>query len=715
MDPLTSNFNFNDHPEYSTLSYRIEKQQAFPFTETTAPSLALKQENEKGLKNYQVSDISDEKLNGQLEDLLGTQQEKIEQSLESLEQSEQIYQVLQSTTSAQRTFNGHINIAKDIASNLVSSDAVELLAKIFPPDIIRNYAAEHFEKTSTVISLIGTFLSVVDTAATGTILICRAKLLKEAIAALNKVQQEVEKGEIQLTLEQKQALKQWKANLDFEKQLLAYDAAKYSLRVVKRTFSHIRIIAKFLPSDSPLVQATGPLQGLGWAAGGILWILSLMNLSKLSVQYADYNRWTTDLKNSSLAVKSKELLEKRETFNEQVKKLHQERDRNSETLKNRLDAFQTSLKQPRENKIKKLTQLENQLNNEKIKESDAQKELKMLGITVPTGTTKSDYLQLIKSQKTEASEWLKLFEKQVSEDPDFILKSYVQHQGTISQVLKSSLKRMVEKKLELERCFLRFRLIESSTLFTILTISLTVSAIVIIAGLSLTPPGAAILLGLTIGSAVISLGFTISGHFLSYKKKPTLWRDVTEVDLKAKLARIVACVEEFSRQLKYKRLVKKAQAIRTFQNDIKDFNKKSSQDQIRNSQKLIKEFEKAKETYWKQCEKVKKWNDKVQDLQDRLLRDYWEDFSRHAQLSETTFSHLLASKRAFQALDLELIDEETKSFLEKYLNIDIIKMRSLMKEDPRILQKTLQKFFSFSDADLIFFIERQNVLLAAKP
>lgn len=334
-----------------------------------------------------------------------------------------------------------------------------------------------------------------------------------------------------------------------------------------------------------------------------------------------------------------------------------------------------------------------------------------LGLVIPSifeSNTKEDYAKYFTELKIDQNlandpqfnQWL------ASQSRESLLKAYIDHQETIAQTSKNSLIEMVAKKHELEGKFIKFKMAESSISFTIGAISLTVTAVLAIIGLASIPFGGAglLLLALSVGTGIVSLSLMGAGHYLSYRYRSSnysLEAFTYSVNFKLFTAKIRSSIDETLYEIKRRKFDAITREIDALAGSAQKVD-----------EKLLERQEHILEDLKKKEAKVLKWKNKIENLENRRAQQSWQDFVSYARLRvgtvDSPFDTLKAFTEAFEQCDLSLLDEETKSFFEVQLGFNIEQLQAKLKADPEAVKKTLQKFFTLGDAELISFIEQQE-------
>jgi hypothetical protein len=297
---------------------------------------------------------------------------------------------------------------------------------------------------------------------------------------------------------------------------------------------------------------------------------------------------------------------------------------------------------------------------------------------------------------------------------DRLLRPYVDHQQTLDHTIKNALKQMIQQKHKLESRFLRLRSLQTHIHFSVGVVSLTISLVFAILGLLSLPLGGAgfILLALSIGSTVISLGLLGAIYIQSYRYKPHTTRALTiPFQFKVAWAKLRAAIQTYSHQAKEKKLIEVAQYL--------DYLHASSTDpEYRNHpdyQEALAAYQKARLSFKQSEEKVDAWTKKLKELEAHIDEKGWKDFARYASLQihpddTNAFDTLRAFQEALQACDLTLLSDETKTLLKDYLGIKLETLQTQLKQNPESVKNSLQEFFVLDNARFVNFIKSQQAI-----
>ncbi len=298
-----------------------------------------------------------------------------------------------------------------------------------------------------------------------------------------------------------------------------------------------------------------------------------------------------------------------------------------------------------------------------------------------------------------------------TQSQDTLLQFYVDHQETIENTTKNALKEMVQKKHAIESRFIQFKLNKSRIQFSIATIALVISVTLTILGLVSLPFGGAalILLGISLGSSLISLGFLGAGFYQAYREKPNATKTLSpRFQLKMTWAKLRTAIETYAHQSKEKKLLEVAKVLYKLQ-----MLKKTNEQNEKDYQKALADYVKAKEAFTESQKKMNKWSKRLKKLEDHLAKKSWQDFARQAALQinskPAAFDSLQAFQKAFEACDFRLLNEETKHLLEVQLGLDLEHLQAQVNKDPESIKDTLREFFVLGDTELVSFIKKAHL------
>lgn len=292
-----------------------------------------------------------------------------------------------------------------------------------------------------------------------------------------------------------------------------------------------------------------------------------------------------------------------------------------------------------------------------------------------------------------------------------LLEFYVDQQETIESTIKNPLKQMVQKKHEIESRFIHFKRTKDLIHFNIATIAFAATLTLALLGLLSIPFGGIglIIIFLSIGTTLMSLGLFGAGIYLAYKEKPNITQTLTLL-YQAKLtwARIRVSMHNYMHKGKEKKQLQAAKILHMMHQ-----NKINGAQNEQEYQKTLKEFNKAKLDFENNQKKIQFWANELSTLEANLTEKGWQDFAMQASLQTSDqpliFDTLKAFQEALQACDLRLLSEETKTLLTTYLGIDLETLQNQIQKNPEKIKKSLQEFFALDDANFISFIRKANI------
>lgn len=292
-----------------------------------------------------------------------------------------------------------------------------------------------------------------------------------------------------------------------------------------------------------------------------------------------------------------------------------------------------------------------------------------------------------------------------------MLQTYIDHQETIEHTTKNALKQMVQQKHEIENRFIKFKQTKAAVHFSVATISLTISVGLTILGLLTVPFGGAglILLMISLGSTVISLGLLGASYYQAYREKPNSTLTLS-IRFQAKMTwtRLRAAIQAYQHQAKEKKLLEIAKVLHRLQ-----MSTSLDKEHEAEYQQAFLDYEKAKLQFEESEKKTKEWLKKLKKLETHLAKQSWQDFAKQAALQigrdSAAFDTLQAFQQALEACDLRLLSEETKTLLSVQLGLDLEALQAQMNKDPKAIKKTLRDFFALNDAELVSFIRKMHL------
>lgn len=267
-----------------------------------------------------------------------------------------------------------------------------------------------------------------------------------------------------------------------------------------------------------------------------------------------------------------------------------------------------------------------------------------------------------------------------------VARLYSDHQNTIQKYAKD-LSQHKQMKIEREGLFLRAKLFVSSYKFAAAVISLGIAIVGLLSFYALIPVAAvATVTTIAVAFSYFAVGSTfllfMMGRVLNYFKHP-----VTSVHIRGNIA---LKWNEYQLAKKKFQQAKEAQHVQSLA--IQDNSKK---------EKLAAE--------------IKELESKVDFLEDREFQDFEklvglsiarkEDVERLKKDRKylTEFTTLSAATEAFTKLDLSLLDDETKTFLQDELGINVGDVSKLAT--PEEMKKDFVRFFG---GELIGFVNKRN-------
>lgn len=617
-----------------------------------------------------------------------TELEKKKQQLDKAHRSQKLIWI---TASVKDNVSAWSEFATSIGCNITDPGSLTFLKKSFNSRAmalpsIQNY----FHHSNTAFHVVGTFLQATDAGLSGALLISRGRILQQAKGALKILEKESKRDPANKELAE--IVKEWKSTLQLEDKDLMLDIASYGLSTTHNVLANMSVIAKFLPSHSILVRSPTALNSLGLAASGLALILTAIDYHHLNKDYSMFQGWIEDFIEKELPTVAIDP-DPTVTVNTPIKdllKTRREREEKQVTkLISKTEAEQSqTFKAYKEEKISQLNKL-----NKLIEKSPT--------LALDTLHHEMDQLGLKPGNTAEkCKEQLKDLETKEELFNDWLARSYTRHQPTVSRILKNAVTQMVKKKHQVENKFLKFKLFESRLLLGMAVVSLVVGGVVLALSLA-NPITGPILLAFTIASLAISVGLALAGHYLSHKKNPSLWTShIKMLDLKLKFSRLRVEIAHLSYRFKEKKWIETARAAQRLNDEgINPSENKS-----------LKQFRAARTAYYAQSEKLNILNAKFESLEEALFQMRWEDFTKHANLDQKDFDTIESLNTALQLCDPEFIEDSIKEFFQEQLGLDIVTVKKAMETDKNAFKKAFQKFFSYQQDELSYFIKYQKSL-----
>lgn len=320
--------------------------------------------------------------------------------------------------------------------------------------------------------------------------------------------------------------------------------------------------------------------------------------------------------------------------------------------------------------------------------------------------TKEDYVRFCTNlEKENPQQFKSLLNLWVNAKPlDERLRLYTDHQATISQTIKNSLKLLVPKQHELQNIFLKFKIGESSVMFSLAVIGFVIASVLACVALAVAPAPGAFIAAIVVSAllSAASLGLMAGGLYMNSKFKhnqTNLKTYLEAVEVKLLYSKIRHSIQRHIHRRKKAKLEKLAKELIDTHNPVKGMGKHPKIDKYKEAKKALNDSER----------KMDQWEQRIEKLEIRLKERAWKDFSKYANLSSSAnFDTLKAFREAFSECDLDKLDEDTKTFLRVQLGVDLQDLKNEMKKDPDAVKKVLQNFFSLDDVGLVGFFEKQH-------
>jgi hypothetical protein len=633
--------------------------------------------------------IFDESPLQELEQILKTSSQQIEKQLNALENTEN-----------NKKFIEHVLKGEDFFYELLSSknenfrSALGFLNNVLPQkfiDQIPHY--DKIEKLGGISALGSVLLNAVDCGFQGLALIYKSEILHQCKTLLvefkTSIESEMERQGVPLSQTKldklQQKLKEWETKVEHEEKSLAREKQAFRPKLYSTTLSLVETPLEYLPKGiwqllHKAASAFPITSGIETVILGIKLITTHKESRDLSQWCEGYKIWLDKHQakswileaNNRIVQTSENLLDKRQAIvREKVKQL--------------LPLFHTVEPQIKE-----------------LKKSAFVRDMERLGNVDP---------QTIEDQ---FQNWFDT-QTRTDEGKESLLEFYIDHQETIEHTTKNALKQMIEKKHEVQSRLLNFKLTKSSISFSVASIALAVSVTLTVLGMLSIPFGGAglLLLILSVGSTVISLGFLGASHFIIGHYKSFQCAVMTTL-FQAKMAwtKIRLAIHIYTQQSKEKKLLAIAKILHELRLSSASVEKKNEEQH----QKALIDYKKAKLEFEKSQENVKHWSERLHQFEACIAKATWQDFARHAslQIADDTkaFDTLQAFQEALQACDLRLLSAETKTLLELQLGVDLEALQEQIDKNPAEIKNTLQQFFLLEDSNFVDFIRKQNIRLA---
>lgn len=262
-----------------------------------------------------------------------------------------------------------------------------------------------------------------------------------------------------------------------------------------------------------------------------------------------------------------------------------------------------------------------------------------------------------------------------------LAKLYVTHQydqqQTRMHAVKNGLLEMVSAKQKMEGAFLKLKLGDTGSVFTISALQFAVQLALLVLGLATIPFGGAgmIVFWLAVASFAATGAVTLGSTYYTARK------------------RYHRSIEEFqfvNARLFYAELRKKIAQHRLARYSLE---RPSQQDPTKITMH----------------QNIKKWADTAHSLQERLSQATWKDFAKQhlyqwqkwGKPEEVVLQEL---SEALQKIDPKQLDPESNQLLRDYFGIT----NENFVTDPPIIQKKLRHFFTFDHSELVKFMKNQT-------
>ncbi|MBA3723167.1 MAG: hypothetical protein H0W88_12305 [Parachlamydiaceae bacterium] len=347
---------------------------------------------------------------------------------------------------------------------------------------------------------------------------------------------------------------------------------------------------------------------------------------------------------------------------------------------------------------------------------ETQEQLKAIGLSLPNNIhTKQDaneYLNRIRGHELEFSS---LFKQWIFSEPrEALLKAYIDYQETIAITAKSALKQIVEVKHSINSKFLSMNIFRSKMLLTIAVV--TLGAFVVLGSLAfggIPLIGAALLfLYISIPVGGISGGLMGMGLYMNLKYQPSVFNPDQHLDTIAyTVTSLYTGIQNYRNLSKHKKMQDTLKIIQELHS--KPHLDKNSPEY----QKSYRQYIKAKADFEESLHKAEEWSAKTDKIAHRMSKRSWIDFANASKLSvridPESFNTMNSLKEALKTCDFSILDQETKTFFEVQLGINLQELQEKLKEDPDVIEKTLLRFFTYSEESMTSFIENQEERIKA--
>lgn len=267
-----------------------------------------------------------------------------------------------------------------------------------------------------------------------------------------------------------------------------------------------------------------------------------------------------------------------------------------------------------------------------------------------------------------------------------VLREYVNHQQTIEVTTRDALVAALKDKHKISQTFWNFKMTESSGLFAMACVTFAATVVFFVLSAVGTPflGAAAVMALLGAVSGAFSLGTGIAATVLNAK-----YRSQATYALKTHWAKVQLFFTKIHRLIVEAKLLNITERIER-DPDVIDLDAVAIQQ--RRSERL---------------DGIKK---KVEDLEEQIQKATLLDLSEHAPIAmveqgaegQDAFDTFSAAGEALALMDFDMIDTETKRFLEHYLNLDLSVCRAEAKKGA----ESLKKLFSADEAKFLSDVVR---------
>lgn len=338
-----------------------------------------------------------------------------------------------------------------------------------------------------------------------------------------------------------------------------------------------------------------------------------------------------------------------------------------------------------------------------------------------------------------------------------VLQAYTEHKQTIAVMTRNGMKALAEKKHNIERKFLNFKLSSASISLAVSFLGaaaiLTLKTLAVVGVIAI--PTAA--MGWTgVGLFAVGVILILVGVFLIYWYKPQIFKAFFQgVQLRLALYEIPHAFQSFRHNLhqiealkesvalsrfraqtqELKGLLKESEAIeakdlpvamrpllerlkvkaeeRLDRERLRELEKELDQMEVEETKRRTERLNAIEEKVRKLKESAEGWEKKMAPLKQQLLRAGWEDFLRESQLAKDRFGNAMRIDDVFVEgifADDNLLDPMTLLILKYQLGIDIQSLRRMKntEEVKKEVKEALKSFFAMNDTALIKFIEGQK-------